>query len=113
MLSVEQKVQAVSHPRSGKHFDGFARWAGPASQAPAPIINAASVSGKKLFVVGQNFDAEAVVLINGEEQKTANDADNPTTRLIAKKAGKRVKAGDKLRVRNSDGTLSEEFPFSG
>jgi hypothetical protein len=78
-----------------------------------PRIISASVEGKKLIVVGENFDSGAVVLINGEEQATRNDGQNPQTTLIAKKGGKRVKPGDKLQVRNADGSLSEEFTLTG
>jgi len=38
-----------------------------------PRILVASVSGKKLFLLGENFDFGAVILLNGEEQKTLND----------------------------------------
>jgi dipeptidyl aminopeptidase/acylaminoacyl peptidase len=76
-------------------------------------ITAASVAGKKLFVFGEHFDLGAVILFNGQEQKTANDVQNPKTILIAKKGGKKIKPGDKLRVRNPNGTLSEEFTFTG
>jgi hypothetical protein len=54
-----------------------------------------------------------VILINGEEQETRNDDQNPQTRLIAKPAGKKIRPGDRVRVRNPDGTLSEEFIFTG
>jgi len=82
---------------------------------PIPIIKitSASVSGKKLFLSGESFLVGAVILLNGEEEKTRNDDQNPNTMLIGKKAGKKIKAGDKLQVRNPDGTLSEEFIFSG
>ena len=53
------------------------------------------------------------VLINREEQKTRNDDQNPQPTLIGKKAGKKIKPGDRLQVRNPDGTLSEEFIFTG
>jgi len=76
-------------------------------------INNATVSGKKLFVFGENFDAGAVILHNGVEQNTKNDPQNPQIALIGKKAGKKVKPGDKLQVRNANGTLSEEFTFTG
>jgi len=33
--------------------------------------------------------------------------------MIGKKAGKKVKLGDKLQVRNPNGTLSEECTFTG
>ena len=84
------------------------------SQAGVPVrINAATVSGKKLFVVGENFDPGAVILLNGIEQKTKNEPQNPRTALIVKQAGKKITAGDKLQVRNPNGSLSEEFTFTG
>ena len=83
----------------------------PAPTAPRIIM--ASVSGKKLFITGENFHAGAVILLNGEEQKSKNDDENPQTTLIGKKAGKQIKPGDKIQVRNPDGTLSEVFIFSG
>ena len=73
----------------------------------------ASVAGKKLIVVGENFTPDSVITINGEEQKTRNDDQNPGTTLIGKKAGKKIKPGDRLQVRNPDGPLSEEFIFTG
>jgi hypothetical protein len=76
-------------------------------------INAAMVSGKKLVVTGENFDPGAVILLNGEEQKTKNEPQNPRTALIGKKVGKKIAAGDKLQVRNPNGSISEEFTFTG
>ena len=78
-----------------------------------PKITMASVAGKKLIVVGENFNPDAVILINGEEQKTRNDDQNPGTTLIGKKAGKKIRPGDRLQVRNPDDILSEEFIFTG
>ena len=78
-----------------------------------PVISMASVAGRKLIVVGENFDPAAVILINGEEQKTRNDDQNPRTTLIGKKAGKKIRPGDRLQVRNRDSILSEEFIFTG
>jgi N-acetylneuraminic acid mutarotase len=83
----------------------------PAPTAPRIIM--ASVSGKKLIVVGENFDPGAVILINGEEQKTRNDEQNPQTMLIGKRAGKNIRLGDTLQVRDPTGKLSEEFIFTG
>ena len=80
---------------------------------PRPAITIASVKGKKLFITGENFHAGAVILINIEEQGTRNDDENPKTRLIGKKAGKNIKPGDRVQVRNPDGTISEEFTFAG
>jgi hypothetical protein len=83
--------------------------------APAgPRIIGASIDGKALVVVGENFSAGAVLLLDNEEQKTRNDPENPAAGLIAKKAGKRISRGGQgtLQVRNSDGTLSNEFVFT-
>jgi hypothetical protein len=84
------------------------------TQAGVPVrINAATVSGKNLVVTGENFDPGAVILLNGDEQKTKNEHQSPRTALIGKKAGKKIKSGDKLQVRNPNGTMSEEFTFTG
>jgi len=85
----------------------------PERLVPAPRIIMASVAGKKLIVAGENFDPGAVILVNGEEQKTRNDEQNPQTMLIGKRAGKNIKPGDRVQVRNPDGTLSAEFIFTG
>lgn len=79
-----------------------------------PRITGASISGKKLIVNGVGFDDGAKILVNGEQQKTANDDQNPTTALIAKKAGKNITPGQTvtLQIRNSDGTLSSLFTFT-
>jgi N-acetylneuraminic acid mutarotase len=78
-----------------------------------PRITAASVEGKKLFIFGEDFDVGAVILLNGDPQATLNDPGNPQTVLIGKKAGKKIKPGDKIQVRNSTGALSQEFTFAG
>jgi len=83
----------------------------PAPTAPRIIM--ASTSGKKLFITGENFDDGAVILLNGEEQKSKNDEQNPQTILIGKKAGKKIRPGDRIQVRNPDAALSEEFIFTG
>lgn len=78
-----------------------------------PRITGASVSGKRLFVSGEAFKRGAVILLNGEEQKTRNDNQTPRTMLIGKNAGRKIKPGDRLQVRNPGGSLSEEFTFTG
>ncbi|MEW6207232.1 MAG: FG-GAP-like repeat-containing protein [Acidobacteriota bacterium] len=65
--------------------------------------------GKKLIVEGRNFDSGAKILINGQEQRTRF---NSSTKLTGRKAGRKVNRGDKIRVRNSDGTLSNEITIS-
>ncbi len=84
--------------------------------APAPVvkITGVSVSGKKLFVVGENFSASATIMLNGAEWPTINDSQNPTTALMSKKAGKKVKPGRSvmIQVKNADGTMSESFQYA-
>lgn len=79
-----------------------------------PVIAGASISGKRLLVSGNGFDSGARILIDSEPQKTANDEQSPTTLLIGKKAGKIINSGQNvtLQVRNSDGSLSNEFRFT-
>jgi N-acetylneuraminic acid mutarotase len=79
-----------------------------------PQITGASISGKKLFVEGKDFDVGAKIILNDENQKTANDELIPTTLLIGKKAGNRIAPGEtvRLKVRNSDGTESAEFSYT-
>ena len=76
-------------------------------------ISGASVSGKKLIVIGENFSEGAVIMLDHNEQATSNDPESPLTSLISKKAGKKMKIGQEvmIQVRNSDGALSEPFPF--
>jgi endo-1,4-beta-xylanase len=78
----------------------------------APKITAASRNGKQLILTGERFLAGAQLFINGEKQKkTANDEASPATVLIARKAGKFVKPGDLIQVKNPDGLLSNEFIY--
>lgn len=60
-------------------------------------------------VTGERFDQGAVILLNGERQKTKNDDENPATLLIAKKSGKKARHGDRLQVQKPDGKFSPEF----
>ncbi|HEU4388390.1 MAG TPA: right-handed parallel beta-helix repeat-containing protein [Blastocatellia bacterium] len=83
------------------------------SQPVGPRVLSASIEGRNLYVFGDGFSAGAVVVIDGVDQKSMNDADNPALILIAKKAGKRIAPGQSvtLQVRNSNGVLSNLFVF--
>ena len=83
------------------------------SLIPIPKIISALVEGKRLLVGCENVDPGAVILLNGEQQKTINDDQNPSTALIGKKAGRKIRPGDTVQVRNPDGTVSQEFTFTG
>ncbi len=73
-----------------------------------PTINGASRSGKNLIVTGANFDDGAKILVNSIQQKTIYDS--PIT-LIGKKIGKTMRSGDRLRIRNANGTESNDFIY--
>ena len=82
-------------------------------QAGTPVkINGLSIEGKRLLLFGENFDQGAVILVNGVEQKTRNDKENPKM-LIGKKAGRWITPGDRVLVRNPNGSVSTEFIFAG
>jgi hypothetical protein len=95
----------------GKTAYNFARWVGPVVTPPVllPQISSISIRRKVLMVTGQRFDDGAKILLNGEAQKTVNDGEHPTTVLVAKKSGKKLKSGDRLQVQNPDGKRSPEF----
>lgn len=78
-----------------------------------PVITRPEIQGKNLLIRGNGFDKGAKILIDGQQQKTKNDNQNPTGLLISKKAAKKIKKDItvKLQVRNSDGALSNELDF--
>jgi beta-glucanase (GH16 family) len=82
--------------------------------ATRPSITAAIASGKNVVVAGGTFDPRAVVLMNGDPQKTLHDDVNPTSILIGKKLAKSIARGQTvtLQVQNSDGATSDAFPFT-
>ncbi len=80
-----------------------------------PEITGAEVSGKKLIVRGKNIDFGAELRMNGSKQKkTSNDAQDPTSALIAAKSGKKIERGQTvvLKITNPDGAMSAEFQFT-
>lgn len=77
-----------------------------------PRIASLTVNGKKLIVLGEGFDDGAVIVVNGNDQATTNDSTTPTQRLIGKKAGKKIRPGDKVKVRNADGSESGEVEYA-
>jgi hypothetical protein len=93
------------------HFNTPLAVAGSTVQSDdAPKILNARVKGKKLIVTGENFAAGAVILVNGEPQKTKNDADFPSTMLIAKKAGKKIPSNTAVSIQiQSAGSTSDKF----
>jgi hypothetical protein len=82
---------------------------------PQPVILSALVQGKQLLVSGQNFDDGAKLTIDGANtKKVFNDETNPSTLLVARKAGRDIASGQTvtLQVRNVSGAVSVEFRFT-
>jgi parallel beta-helix repeat protein len=79
-----------------------------------PVINSVQAAGKNLVVTGQNFDQGAVILKNGDPQRTLHDDQNPSTSLIGKKANKNIAPGETvtIQVQNSDGSLSNQVTYT-
>jgi hypothetical protein len=92
--------------------DGFTI-TGDGSGAPASRITGAELSGKKLYITGENFQMDARVYLDGEKQKTVNEEDFSHL-LKCKKAGKNITPGVPvtLIVRNPDGIESAPFTFT-
>jgi hypothetical protein len=57
---------------------------------------------------GINFADGAKLLVNGETRKTIYES---ATQLTGKKLGKSINRGDKVQVRNPDGSLSNEWTY--
>ena len=57
------------------------------SSSSLPEITGTSVSGKTLFVEGQNFDDGARVYLDDEKQKTANESATTLLRNARRQAG--------------------------
>ena len=55
-----------------------------------PRLDAVRLKGNKLIVTGRDFSDGATIFINNEAVATRNDSESPTTRLIAKKGGKKI-----------------------
>jgi hypothetical protein len=93
------------------HFGGGAADLFVARIASGLQLSGASISGKGLTVFGAGFDSGAKILVNGQEQKTANDPQNPATVLRSPKAAKRMPPGQTsvIQVRNADGRLSNQL----
>ena len=77
-----------------------------------PKIVSARVKGRKLILTGERFMDGAVILVDGEPQKTRNDEESPSTTLIAKKAGNFIidYSVVSLQVQSPNG-VSDKFPF--
>lgn len=79
-----------------------------------PRITSAAIKGKKLLVAGEGFGQGAVITVNNTDLQTRNDGETPSILLISKRGGKQIARGQTvtIRVRNTDGTLSEGFTFT-
>jgi len=85
---------------------------------PGPRITGASMSGRRLTITGEGFDLGAQLFVGfspGQvQEKIINDDQNPSTILIAPKAGKHIAPGQTvdLWVREPDGVESGTFSFT-
>lgn len=88
-----------------------------AGSAVAPRIVSVSAGKKHLFVMGEGFEAGALLFINGVETNTRNDEEQPTSILLGVKAVKKGKVPIgvpiMLKVKNpgAGGLESEDFSF--
>ena len=111
-LSVGNVFGLAIDPRNPSNL--YAGTSGGTLPNDSPWITGVSLDGKKLIVSGLNFDNGAVILLDGEQQKTNNDEQSPASKLISKKAGKKVKKNPeiKIQIRNANGRLSQQLTVS-
>ncbi len=78
-----------------------------------PRLESVRLKGNKLIVTGQRFSDGATIVINNEAVVSRNDSESPTTRLIAKKAGKKIPFDNIVRiyVENPDTEFSESLKY--
>jgi hypothetical protein len=83
------------------------------AQATRPKTKGARMKDKNLIVTGENFDDGAIILLNGNSQKTSKDRDSHTIVLLAKKAGKKLAPNQivLIQVQYPNGLLSEGLAF--
>jgi beta-glucanase (GH16 family) len=79
----------------------------------APKISNVESGKKNLVVSGENFDADATILMDGDRQKTLRD-DAATGTLVGKKVAKKITSGQvvKIQVQNGDGQTTAEFTYT-
>jgi hypothetical protein len=77
----------------------------------SPAQGTAPPSGKNLVVAGGNFDAAAVVLLNGAPQVTIFTS---SISLVGKKSVKQIPHGQSamVTVQNGDGVISQAASFT-
>jgi hypothetical protein len=77
-----------------------------------PVITSVTIQGKHLIVRGENFDSGAVILLDGERQKTIRD-ETDLTFLKGKKVALKIPSGQrvKIQVRNSNEVVSPIIDF--
>ncbi len=107
---VEPVKVAVINPdgQSSLLIDGYTYLA-------TPQIDSVFIDGERLKVSGRGFDKNAVIVIDGKEQKTENNLLGPTSSLTLKKKKitRKIKPGQSVtvQVRNSNGLLSQPFIY--
>ena len=86
----------------------------PLGNTDRPLLIQAVISGKHLIIYGQGFQPGAVLRVNDEPVKTRNDEPDQTQVLFAKKAAKRIGAGEtvQLQVENPNGKRSNLLFFT-
>jgi hypothetical protein len=83
------------------------------TQTSGPLITSIVPEEKNLIISGVNFDSGAKVFMDGVKQKTLRDGATGSTRLVAKKAFKKIGNGQtvSLIVKNGDGSQSPAVSF--
>jgi sugar lactone lactonase YvrE len=105
--------QAASNFYFDLHTEHFPTGAIRGQLMVGPKLFGAEIQKKKLIIYGEGFEPGAKILLNGEQQKTANDEQSTNQILIAPKSGKRIAPGEEvtLQVRQPNGAFSNQKIF--
>ena len=113
-FSTQARIRVLAATKSGSAVEKLSGKFTINGTAPAgPRITSVTQKGNKLIVVGDGFVTTSVVEMDGEPQKTKNNAGS-ATKLKVKKAVQKITLGDTvmLVVKNPDGTMSQPFAFT-
>jgi len=100
VCTVYESAPAAAHGSRASHSQGLS-------------ITNASFHGDTLIVSGANFGVGAIILVSGKKQNTRNDAEHPSSVLIAVDSARRVPRGEIVvaKVQNPGGAISNELAF--
>jgi hypothetical protein len=104
----ETARDSAAGPRTPRAVEQFGLERNVLAVSGAVFLLGAGEKLKNLTVSGGGFDQATEILLDGASQKTQFKS---PTRVVGKKAGLGIRAGDTVRVLTSDGSQSNDFAY--